>query len=265
MAVAEHLHLIAIGGLDPSGGAGILRDGLTARAHGASFRLVGTAWAEQSPLHGVQAINPRPADELQRAIGLALKEAPPGRTAVKVGMAVNSSLLRTIASALEGFGGPVVFDPVVGATAGGALFDPGPVNLRQALAPLLARAWVVTPNVREASLICDRPVTEVDEAVWCGQVLANQGARAVVIKGGHLVTSSVVDVLVHAGRTHKVEGERIAGPNVRGTGCSYATSLALTLAEGNALLEACAKAQAHVVAGIRKARQVGPEWHLGHV
>lgn len=257
------LHLVAVGGLDPSGGAGILRDGLTAAALGSSFRLVGTAWAEQSPVHGVQAIDARPVAEVRRAIVLALREAPSERTAVKVGMAVNPDTLRAIVAALDGFAGPVVFDPVMGATAGGALFDAGGRHLREAMAPMVARSWVVTPNAREAALLCDRNVNDVEEATWCGHMLARMGARAVVVKGGHLSAPDATDVVVSHGQTHLLTKPRVPGPSVRGTGCSYASALALTLAAGVSLLEACAVAQTHVAEGMRRARHTGTEHHLG--
>lgn len=257
------LHLVAVGGLDPSGGAGILRDGLTARSVGSSFRLVGTAWAEQSPVRGVQAIDPRPQAELHRAIRLALEDAP-SATAVKVGMAVNPHTLLTIVNALDGFEGPVVFDPVMGATAGGALFDTRGLTLREAMAPLVARSTVVTPNAREAALLCDREVNQVEEAEWCGHALARQGARAVVVKGGHLACEDVVDVVVTKGESHRLQNTRVPGRSVRGTGCSYASTLALHLAAGHSLLAACAAAQAHVAEGIRRASALGSELQLGH-
>lgn len=254
---------MAIGGFDPSGGAGILRDGLTAQSLGCAFRLVGTAWAEQSAAFGVQAIDARPAPEVRRAIHLALKEAPAGRTAIKVGMVVNPELLLAIVEALEGFAGPVVFDPVLGATSGGALFDARGEPLLQVLEPLIARTWVVTPNTHEAALLCERSVSQVEDAQWCGHALARRGARAVVVKGGHLATETIVDVLVTQGQAQRIENPREPGPSVRGTGCSYASSLALHLAAGHPLVAACGAAQAHVAEGIRRARPMGSQWHLG--
>jgi hydroxymethylpyrimidine/phosphomethylpyrimidine kinase len=258
------LHLIAIGGLDPSGGSGILRDGLTARALGSRFRLVGTAWAEQSAAHGVQAIDARPRQEVTKAIALALNEAPDGLTAVKIGMVVNAELVGAIATALTGFRGPVVFDPVLGATAGGALFDRADQSLMDALSPLLRRCTVFTPNAQEAALLCDSSVQAVEESEMAARLLVDQGLRAVVIKGGHLQTAHIADVLLIEGRLSTLTRPRVAGPNVRGTGCSYASSLALYLAGGASFERACESAQAHVADAIGKAVAFGSEWHLGH-
>jgi len=258
------LHLIAIGGFDPSGGSGILRDGLTARALGSRFRLVGTAWAEQSATHGVEAIDARPRLEVTKAISLALNEAPNGLTAVKVGMVVNAELVGAIATALTGFRGPVVFDPVLGATAGGALFDQAQQSLLEALRPLLSLSTVFTPNAQEAALLCDSIVEAVEESVMAARFLVDQGSRAVVIKGGHLQTAHIADVLLNEGRLTTLTRPRVAGPNVRGTGCSYASSLALYLAGGASFEHACEAAQAHVADAIVRAVPVGSEWHLGH-
>jgi hydroxymethylpyrimidine/phosphomethylpyrimidine kinase len=258
------LHLIAIGGLDPSGGSGILRDGLTARALGSRFRLVGTAWAEQSAIHGVQAIDARPKSEVAKAIALALNEAPEGLTAVKIGMVVNAELVGTIATALAGFRGPVVFDPVLGATAGGALFDRADQSLLEALMPLLSRCTVFTPNAQEAALLCESSVQVVEESVMAARLLVDQGSRAVVIKGGHLKTSHIADVLLTEGRLTTLTRPRVTGPDVRGTGCSYASSLALFLASGGSFEQSCESAQVHVADAIGRAVPVGSEWHLGH-
>ena len=255
---------MAIGGLDPGGGAGILRDGLTALSLGCTFRLVGTAWAEQSPVHGVQSVDPRPRHELTRAITLALKDAPVGRTAVKIGLAVNAATVSAIASALTTFGGPVVFDPVLGATAGGALFDAEGEALMTALAPLVERSHVFTPNAQEAALMCDSSVQSIDDAAATARMIAFHGARAVVVKGGHLRTADICDVLVHRGELTKLTSARLPSPAVRGTGCSYASSLALYLARGEQLPRACALAQAHVAEAMRSAQPAGSEWHLGH-
>ena len=266
MAELKDLHLVAIGGFDPSGGAGIMRDGLTAQSLCSSFRLVGTAWAEQSPVHGVQAIDPRLPAEVFNAIRLALAESPPGRTAVKVGMTANAGVLKSIVDALDDFNGPVVFDPVLGATSGGSLFDTCGQSLPDAVAPLVARAWVLTPNTLEGARLCQRDVTTVEDAQRCGEELIRRGGHAVVVKGGHLVGSNVVDVLVRADQpqAHHINTMRVPGPSVRGTGCSYASSLALYLAAGEPLVTACTAAQAQVAKGIRHARLVGTQWHLHH-
>ena len=264
MQYVGKLHLVAIGGLDPSGGAGIVRDALAARALGCEFRLVGTAWAEQSAGHGVQAINARPRGEVSRAIELALQGAPPGRTGVKIGMVVNAAMVTSVAAALADFAGPVVFDPVLGASAGGALFDPSGMGLWEALRPLAARCSVLTPNAHEAAELCGLPVTNSAEAERAATLMVERGAQAVVVKGGHVGGDTAADVLLHGGRFTTLTTPRLPGPSVRGTGCAHSASLALFLAGGASMEDACAAAQTHVANALRGAVATNGQWHLGH-
>lgn len=258
------LHLVAIGGLDPSGGAGILRDALAARALGCDFRLVGTAWAEQSAGHGVQAIDARPRREVSRAIELALQDAPAGRTGVKIGMVVNADMVTSIAAALADFAGPIVFDPVLGASTGGALFVSGGLGLWEALSPLVACSSVLTPNAHEAAALCGLPVTNTAEAERAAGLMVKLGARAVVVKGGHVGGGAAADVLLHAGQFTTLTTPRLPGPSVRGTGCAHSASLALFLAGGARMEDACAAAQTKVAKALRGAVAANGQWHLGH-
>ncbi|MBC8132679.1 MAG: bifunctional hydroxymethylpyrimidine kinase/phosphomethylpyrimidine kinase, partial [Deltaproteobacteria bacterium] len=114
--------LVAIGGFDPSGGAGVVRDFLTARTFGATVRLVPTAWTAQSAT-GVQSVEPRDPRALAFAIREALRERPADSTAaVKIGMVPDAAAAAAVADALADFDGAIVFDPVLAASSGGVLF-----------------------------------------------------------------------------------------------------------------------------------------------
>ena len=157
--------VIAVGGVDPSGGAGVVRDLLTARTFGAQVRIVPTAWTEQAPLGGVSSVEPRDPARLEEAVATAWRAAAREGlpVAVKVGMLPDARAAGAILAALDGggpaaaapgsrrgaFAGPFVLDPVLGASSGGALFRDPPA----ALLPLVARATLVTPNVPEIAEI----------------------------------------------------------------------------------------------------------------
>src|SRR5687768_15935938 len=104
-----------MGGLDPGGGAGLVRDAATARALGAGVVLIGTAWTDQSR-HGVRGLEPRDPARLRDAADAAIA----GASAVKIGMVATPQLAEAILAALAGFGGPVVFAPVLAASSGGS-------------------------------------------------------------------------------------------------------------------------------------------------
>src|SRR4051812_30370940 len=96
--------IVAIGGLDPTGGAGLVRDFLTARTLGASVRLIPTAWTEQSPVHGVRHIEPRPPQALVQSIRDTLRMEPMdavAATAVKIGMLADGAAVAAVCEGLE--------------------------------------------------------------------------------------------------------------------------------------------------------------------
>jgi hydroxymethylpyrimidine/phosphomethylpyrimidine kinase len=235
--------VVAIGGLDSSGGAGLVRDYLTGQALGVPVVLVGTAWTLQT-VAGVASVEMRAPDRLQQAVRAALAAAGGGRVAVKIGMVAAAAQVPALVAALEGFAGPVVFDPVLRASSGGALFEGDPGQLR----PLLARATLVTPNLAEASALTGAAVATADDARRAARQLLAQGARAVLVKGGHL-PGDADDLLAMAGDattppTEQVlHAPRLPGPTPRGTGCALATALAAALARPLPLPQAAAEAK----------------------
>jgi hydroxymethylpyrimidine/phosphomethylpyrimidine kinase len=247
--------VVAIGGMDPSGGAGLVRDFLTAQARGAAAVLIGTAWTDQSR-HGVRGFEPRAPDRVTDAIRQAL--APSGGTgAVKIGMVATPALVEAILEGLAGFAGPVVFDPVLGASSGGGLFAGEPAGLM----PLVRRATLTTPNLGEAAALTGSAVESVEEARRAGRALVAAGAPAVLIKGGHLA-GAATDLLVTAGGQEVFSAPRLPGPSPRGTGCALATALAIELGRGRALREAIGTAKSWLHDRIGEARTVGDERHL---
>ena len=132
---------------------GLLRDVATAAARGARAHAVGTAWTEQGeggPPGGAPGRRPRFATALRWAIA-ALRPA-----AVKIGMAVGPATAAALVDGLAAYDGPVVVDPVLATSRGGALWDGAPAD---ELLPLLRRATLVTPNAPEAAALAGTPVS----------------------------------------------------------------------------------------------------------
>lgn len=247
------VRLVAVGGLDPGGGAGLVRDFESGRGRGARVLLVGTAWTDQSP-GGVRGFEPRPGREVGDAVRRALAEAD----AVKVGMVATAEIAAALAGALEGFAGPVVYDPVLGSSSGGSLFAGAPDQLL----PLIRRASVITPNLAEAARLSGLPVSTLDEARAAARALVAAGAPAVLVKGGHL-PGAAIDLLATATGQQAFTADRVPGPSPRGTGCALATALAIELARGQPLEAAVRTAKDWLLERIRQAHPVGDEWHLG--
>jgi hydroxymethylpyrimidine kinase/phosphomethylpyrimidine kinase len=246
-----------MGGIDPTGGAGLLRDVATAAARGARVHAVGTAWTEQG--RGIHRIEPRPPAAVRAALAETISGLRPA--AVKIGMAVGPATAAALIEGLGDYAGPVVVDPVLATSRGGALWEGTP----QELLPLLRRATLVTPNARETAALAGLNVATPDDAETAGRrLIERDGLRAVLVKGGHLAGSdpAVTDVLVTPAGAHRMSHPRVAGPAPRGTGCALATAIAVELGRGADLPAAVEAATRWLAAAIASAVDVGGERHL---
>jgi hydroxymethylpyrimidine kinase/phosphomethylpyrimidine kinase len=246
---------VVVGGLDPGGGAGLVRDVLTARARGARAVAVGTAWTDQG--EGVHRVEPRASEAVREALARAVAAGP---GAVKVGMVPDAAGAAAIVAGLGGYLGPVVQDPVLRSSRAGALFRGDPTDLLT----LARRATLVTPNAAEAEALTGRRVASLDDAAEAGRALVGLGVAAVLVKGGHLggAGEPATDTLVTAAGARRFAHARVSGGDVRGTGCALATAIAVELGRGRELDAAIEAATAWLADALTRAVAVGDERHL---
>lgn len=234
--------VLVAAGLDPSGGAGLVADLEALAAVGASGWAVATALTAQGP-KGAQGFEPVSERMLLAQIEalLAGRERP---RAIKTGMLASAGLARALSRRLA-LGDlarvPLVVDPVLAASSGASLFDHARLGPAFALAPLLARARVVTPNLAELAALSGRDVLSDDAAIAAARELP---CRAVLVKGGHRA-GPPVDLLVEGRRVTRFAGRRRRG-SARGTGCRLASAIAGLLARGEPL-EAAVRGAKRVV------------------
>ena len=221
------MSLWLLGGHDPTHGAGLYRDLVTARQVAPSLPrcFAVTACTEQGRGRPARAW-PVPAERLHAR----MDRWPPPR-AIKLGL-VPDALVDAIAARVGSPGVPLVIDPVLRASDGGAL-GATPAGL----APLLRRATLITPNLAEArALVPDAP--REAEALLRALARCFLGV-AVLLKDGHgSDPERVVDRLAMGERAIALPRPRVAGPDPRGTGCALATAIAAHLAEGHHLRRA---------------------------
>jgi hydroxymethylpyrimidine/phosphomethylpyrimidine kinase len=234
--------VLVVAGLDPSGGAGLVADLEALRAVGASGWAVASALTAQGP-GGARGFEPASREMLLAQIEALLggRERP---RAVKTGMLATAGLARALAERLGETPlarVPLVVDPVLGATSGAPLLETDGRSPGDALAPLLARARLATPNLPELARLTGRDVSTDDAAVRAARALP---ARAVLVKGGHR-EGAPVDLLVERGRVTRLSGRRRRG-TARGTGCRLASGIAGLLARGTPLEEAVRAAKREV-------------------
>jgi hydroxymethylpyrimidine/phosphomethylpyrimidine kinase len=248
--------VLVIAGSDSGGGAGIQADIKTITALGGYAATAVTAITAQNTLgvHAVETLSPALVEAQARAV---LDDI--GADAIKTGMLGSAQVIETVARLLEGSPDiPAVVDPVMIAKGGARLLDPA--ALATLIARLLPRAALLTPNAPEAAALTGIEVVTTDDLRRAGEALLALGARAVLMKGGHIAGERVVDVLMTPGGETTFEGPRIETRHTHGTGCTLASACAVGLAQGLPLDHAVARAIAYVAEAIAQA----PGFGAGH-
>ena len=252
----EYARVLSIAGSDSGGGAGIQADLKTFAALGCYGMTAITALTAQNTC-GVRAIHGVPPQMLRDQIDAVMEDI--GADAVKIGMLHGPEIVRTVAEAIDRHAlKNVVFDPVMVATSGAVLIDQAAVDVL--VRELFPRAVVITPNLDEAALLVGRPLGSAQDMEQAALALLDQGARAVLLKGGHLPGDTVMDLLVtNSGDKLWMQAQRIHSANTHGTGCTLSSAMAAHLALGASLAEAVQRARIYV----REALQAGAQVRTG--
>ncbi|MCF3945647.1 bifunctional hydroxymethylpyrimidine kinase/phosphomethylpyrimidine kinase [Acidiphilium iwatense] len=232
--------ILAIGGSDSGGGAGIEADIKTITALGGYAMTAITAVTAQDTL-GVHDVVPIAPEFVARSIRLVAADL--GIDAVKTGMLGSAAMVAAVAGILAEIAPdtPIVIDPVIAATSGAALLaaDARAVLLDR----LMPMAALITPNRDEAAILSGHAVETPDDAVAAGRILCGRGARAVLVKGGHFAGDEAVDFLVSGDEVTEFRQPRIVSRHTHGTGCTLASAIALGLGAGLGLREATGQAR----------------------
>jgi hydroxymethylpyrimidine/phosphomethylpyrimidine kinase len=222
---------MTIAGSDSGGGAGIQADLKTFHQFGVHGTTAITALTAQNTM-GVGAVHPVPPAFLHAQLDCLIADLPPD--AVKTGMLSEASLVEVVVSVARAQQWPaLVVDPVMVASSGDRLLSPdAEAILRDELLPL---ARVVTPNLDEAEILLGQEVRDAASMERAGRALVALGARAALVKGGHLDGDIVTDVLVTADETRRFTRPRLNIPGAHGTGCTLSAAIATGLAVGRPL------------------------------
>ncbi|MEO6973629.1 MAG: bifunctional hydroxymethylpyrimidine kinase/phosphomethylpyrimidine kinase [Rhodoferax sp.] len=255
----HYARVLSIAGSDSGGGAGIQADLKTFSALGCYGMTAITAITAQNTV-GVNAIFGIPPDMVKAQIQAVLDDI--GVDAVKIGMLHSPEIVNVVAWAIDHYQlERVVLDPVMVATSGDRLIAPETVQVL--VQELFPRATVVTPNLDEAALLLERDIAAADALDQAASDLLALGARAVLLKGGHLPGDQVIDVLaLPGGVRQRLQSARIASRNVHGTGCTLSSAIAAYLALGEPLQSAVEQARAYILAAI--AAGAGVQTGHGH-
>ena len=246
--------VLVVAGSDSGGGAGIQADIKAITALGGFAATAITALTAQNTLgvHGVQAV---PVAFIRQQMRVVLEDI--GADVMKTGMLHDAATIEAVCAEIPA-GLRLVADPVMMAKGGHALLrDEAVATLKRLLLP---RATVLTPNLPEAEVLTGLRIrTQVEMRAAVPALLA-LGPQAVLLKGGHLEGSRMLDLLASAEGVVGFEGERVDTPHTHGTGCTMASALAVGLAQGLSLHDAVKRARDYVLAAIQSA----PGYGAGH-
>ncbi len=248
--------VLCIAGLDPSGGAGLLADARACHAANVHALSVATAIVPQNT-RGVTWIEVVAPDVLRAQIETLLADIRPA--AIKIGLIPNLAAVEVLAALLRPLCEeiPIVIDTVFAPTTGRVFNDQNTIEaIKTRLLPLAA---VVTPNALEAVQLGASAVTDgASMESAAREILAQSGAKSVLLKGGHVADAQFSTDLFFDGETFlELRARRENGYEVRGTGCLLASSLAAHLARGKAPREAAIEAKKWLTREFQNAQIVG--------
>jgi hydroxymethylpyrimidine/phosphomethylpyrimidine kinase len=240
---------LTIAGSDPSGGAGIQADLKTFHQLGVYGTAAITLITVQNTMR-VSRVELLDAALVAEQIDAVLEDMPP--RAVKTGALGSSAIIEAIAA--REFRCPLVVDPVMIGKHGAHLMEGAAlVTLRETLLP---RATLVTPNLFEAAELAGMTVENPMQMREAASRLAEFGADAVLVKGGHLA-GEALDILLRDGVFTEFRSPRVDTRHTHGTGCTYSAAIAAFLARGFTLEEAVRRAKQFITEAIRTAPGLG--------
>jgi hydroxymethylpyrimidine kinase/phosphomethylpyrimidine kinase len=254
---------LAIGGLDPGGGAGVLAD-VRAFARAGAFGCAALTLVTIQSTAGLRATRVFGPDLLLAQAREVLQHQRV--RAVKIGALGSAANVEAVAELLDAHprlpcvvDTPVAPTEVAGPSGGGRrrarLLGMGAMAVLRA--QLVPRAALVTANAPEAAMLVESRVTSVDDARAAARSLVRMGARAALVKGGHLEGPFAVDVLATRSRLVELRAPRVQRVRLHGAGCTLASLIAGRIASGARLLEAVRWAKRVHHAAIVAARDVG--------
>ena len=248
--------VLVIAGSDSGGGAGIQADIKAITALDGFAMTAITALTAQNTL-GVQGVHPVPVEFLRLQIRSVTEDL--GVDAVKTGMLGDAATIDVVAEELDRLSGvPVVVDPVMVAKGGHKLLlDEAVEHLRRTMLP---RATLLTPNLPEAELLAGMAIVDEAQMRRAAETLLAFGPGAVLLKGGHLDSIDVVDLLVTAEGVREFRAPRLHTRHTHGTGCTLASAIAAGLAQAMPLAAAVERAGRYV----HRAIATAPGYGGGH-
>ena len=248
--------ILIIAGSDSSGGAGIQADIKTVTSLGSYAMTAITAVTSQNTT-GVSSIIPIPAKEISRQIEFTSRDIKPD--AIKIGMLHSPPVIKSVIKSLNKIKiKKIVLDPVMVAKGGVKLIDKRSIKILRN--KLIKNVSLITPNIPEAEILSNKKIITIEDMIIAANKLLSLGAKNVLIKGGHMKSKYVTDILVNKNEIAKFRSNKIHTRNTHGTGCTLSSAIATFFSCGKTIKKSCEMAINYVNHAIRS----GPNFGKGH-
>ena len=227
--------ILIIAGSDSSGGAGIQADIKTVTSLGSYAMTAITAVTVQNT-QGVKSIISISADEIKNQIIYSAKDIKPD--AIKIGMLHSSEVVKKVILSLENIKvKKIILDPVMVAKGGTRLIDKEAIQTLKK--KLLKKVSLITPNIPEAEILTGVKIQNKNDMIFAAKELISLGAKNVLIKGGHLKSRNVEDILLNKSTLNVFKSLRHNTKNTHGTGCTLSSAITTFFSCGKSIKKAC--------------------------
>ena len=248
--------ILIIAGSDSSGGAGIQADIKTVTALGSYAMSAITAVTAQNTT-GVKSIAPISPKEIYNQIIFTSKDIRPD--AIKIGMLHSTGVIKYVIKSLDDIKiKNIVLDPVMVAKGGTKLINNKAIELLKT--KLIKRAILITPNIPESQILTKKEIRNKEDMIYAANKLIEFGAKNVLIKGGHLKSKFVQDILVNKDEIKIFNSKRYNTINTHGTGCTLSSAITTFLSCGKPIKKSCELGIKYVNSSIK----LNPNYGKGH-
>ena len=245
--------VLIIAGSDSSGGAGIQADIKTVTSLGSYAMTAVTAVTSQNTtgVKSIVAINPK---EISNQIEFTARDIKPN--AIKIGMLHSKQVILAVMKSLKKINAKkIVLDPVMVAKGGARLINDQAI--RDIRNKLIKKILLITPNIPEAELLTRTKINSTSDMIKAGKLLIKLGAKNVLIKGGHLNSNQMKDILLNKNTIKIFKSKKYQSKNTHGTGCTLSSAIATNLSCGKDLIKSCELGIKYVNDAIKSTLKLG--------
>ena len=257
--------VLTIAGSDSSGGAGIQADIKTVTSLGSYAMTAITAVTAQNTT-GVKSIIPIRPKEISNQIEYSAKDIRPH--AIKIGMLHSKQVILAVNKSLNKLKiKKIILDPVMVAKGGAKLINPTAISFIKNI--LMKKVLLITPNIPEAEILSGIKIRSSKDMIHAGKRLIKLGAKNILIKGGHLKSKIMIDILVNKKSATEFRSKKYNSKNTHGTGCTLSSAITTYLSCGKDLIKSCELGIKYVnqsiKSNIKYGKGKGPINHLNSI